>query len=203
MQATDHHHHQQQRRKVSGSGSRFAFPSVGVGVVGAPAGRREVARVVGVWRSVGLPGWTSAGLAGRPYLLLLEKKEPSFPENFGFQEPHGNRKDPLVPLFLLRDLFPRLSRAGSRTAVTGFELWSRHSPGSCVRRRELLFRLCCFFLDRKFSGSAEGSLLDLQVGAFSIISELFRCWGGVPFPALERKWHPLQLFQLWRIQIAP
>jgi len=105
MQATDHHHHQQQRRKVSGSGSRFAFPSVGVGVVGAPAGRREVARVVGVWRSVGLPGWTSAGLAGRPYLLLLEKKEPSFPENFGFQEPHGNRKDPLVPLFLPRDLF--------------------------------------------------------------------------------------------------
>ncbi|RLM91983.1 mitogen-activated protein kinase 8 isoform X3 [Panicum miliaceum] len=75
MQATEQqqHHHQQQRRKVSGSGSRFAFPSVGVwflprvGVVGARVDAR------------------SSGLMA---------------SGDRFPEAHGNRKDPRVPLFL-------------------------------------------------------------------------------------------------------
>lgn len=124
----------------------------------------------------------------------------------------------LVPFFLL-NCFSSSLRKDDRVELLGFQLWSRHSSGSCVCQKEkkIVSSLSWIgsFLNyqEKFSELPRGSLLDLPVDAFLIISELSSCVtlscliselsSGVGFSTLQRKRHPSRLFQLRRIQIAP
>ena len=128
----------------------------------------------------------------------------------------------LVPFFLLLNCFSSSLRKDDRVELLGFQLWSRHSSGSCVCQREKKFVSLLSWIgsflnyQEKFSELPRGSLLDLTVDAFLIISELssgvtLSCLiselssgvGRRPLSYPERKRHPSRLFQLRRIQIAP
>lgn len=56
-----------------------------------------------------------------------------------------------------------------------------------VRKRDFFPPPLRLSLDRKLSELSEGSLFDLTVDAFLIISETFWCWATSAFCALERK----------------
>jgi len=128
----------------------------------------------------------------------------------------------LVPFFLLLNCFSSSLRKDDRVELFGFQLWSRHSSGSCVCQREKNFVSLLSWIgsflnyQEKFSELPRGSLLDLTVDAFLIISELssgvtLSCLiselssgvGRRPLFYPERKRHPSRLFQLRRIQSPP